>query len=84
VSPPGEPLQPPERLTSNHRLDDFDSGSLLLDDWLRRRALRNETDGASRTYVVCRGTRVIAFYSLAIGAVLHADTPRRRTAHPAR
>jgi GNAT superfamily N-acetyltransferase len=77
VSPAGEPLRPPERLTANHRLDDFDSGSPPLDDWLRRRALRNEAEGASRTYVVCQGARVVAFYSLANGAVLQALAPGR-------
>ena len=77
MSPPGEPPQPPERLTSNHRLDDFDSGSPLLDSWLRRRALPNEAEGASRTYVVCERARVLAFYSLAHGAVRNAGAPGR-------
>jgi GNAT superfamily N-acetyltransferase len=70
-------LQPPEPLTSKHVVDDFDSGSPQLDDWLRHRALRNEAEGASRTYVVCQGTRVIAFYCLANGAVLRTSAPGR-------
>ena len=70
-------LRPPERLTSAHEFDDFDSGSPRLDDWLRRRASRNEAEGASRTYVVCQGTRVAAFYCLANGAVLHGGAPGR-------
>jgi GNAT superfamily N-acetyltransferase len=70
-------LRPSERLTPAHELDDFDSGSAQLDDWLRRRALRNDADGASRTYVVCQGTSVAAFYCLANGAVLHAGAPGR-------
>jgi GNAT superfamily N-acetyltransferase len=73
----GQQLQAPERLTSTHLLDDFDSGAPRLDDWLRRRALRNETEGASRTYVVCQDTRVVAFYCLANGAVLQAGAPGR-------
>lgn len=77
MSPADERLRPPERLTSHHDLDAFDSGSPPLDDWLRRRALRNEADGASRTYVVCRGARVIGFYSLANGAVLQSLAPGR-------
>ncbi len=70
-------LQPPERLTPEHVVDDFDSGSPQLDHWLKRRALRNEAEGASRTYVVCQGTRVVAFYCLANGAVLQAGAPGR-------
>ena len=70
-------LEPPERLTSKHVVDHFDSGSPQLDDWLRRRALRNEAEGASRTYVVCRDMRVVAFYCLANGAILQAGAPGR-------
>ena len=47
----------------------FDSGRATLDDWLHLRALRNESAGASRTYVVCEGTRVGADYCLSSGAV---------------
>jgi GNAT superfamily N-acetyltransferase len=68
-------LSPPERLTSAHEVGDFDSGSLPLDEWLRRRALRNDAKSASRTYVVCRRARVIAFHCLANGAVLRAGAP---------
>jgi GNAT superfamily N-acetyltransferase len=67
----------PERLGSKHELSAFDSGSPELDGWLRRWALRNEAQGGSRTYVVCQGVQVVAFYSLANGAVIHADAPRR-------
>ena len=77
MSSSGDELRPPERLDPAHEIADFDSGSPALDDWLRRRAQYNETAGASRTYVVCQGTRVVAFYSLANGAVVHAGVPGR-------
>ena len=35
----------PENLSSSHDLSGFDSGEPLLDDWLRRRAERNEASG---------------------------------------
>lgn len=41
----------------------------MLNDWLKRRALKNEAQGASRTYVLCAGEVVIAYYCLANGAV---------------
>jgi len=72
-----EGFEPPERLSSTHDTDDFDSGSAQLDDWLRRRALPNEAEGASRTYVVCQRRRVVAFYCLANGAVLQQAAPGR-------
>ncbi|MBK6597490.1 MAG: GNAT family N-acetyltransferase [Proteobacteria bacterium] len=65
-------LQPPEPLTASHRLDLFECGEELLDEWLERRALGNQATGASRTFVVCEAdARVRGFHSLAAGAVAH-------------
>ncbi len=65
-------LRQPEKLNSFHRIESFDSGNNLLDDWLKRRALKNELDGASRTYVLCNAEVVIAYYCLANGSVTQA------------
>ena len=70
-------LRSPEKLSPEHDLSDFNSGESALDDWLRRRAVQNESSGASRTYVVCAGKKVAGYYSLAVGAVAHTDTPGR-------
>lgn len=67
----------PEKLTPKHNVSAFDSGVPQLDDWLKRRALSNEQSGASRTYVVCSGERVIGYYALANGAVAHAEATGR-------
>ncbi|MGB0560481.1 MAG: GNAT family N-acetyltransferase [Spirulinaceae cyanobacterium] len=69
---PSTPLRPPEKLNSDHQLADFDSGNLQLDDWLKRRAIKNELTGASRTYVLCIDQAVIAYYCLANGAIAQA------------
>ncbi|HJT86615.1 MAG TPA: GNAT family N-acetyltransferase [Bryobacteraceae bacterium] len=66
------PLSPPEPLSSHHQIDTFHSGEPVLDDWLRRRALANQASGASRTYVVSEGMRVVAYYALASGAITHS------------
>lgn len=63
---------PPEPLAPHHRLDDFACGIAALDEWLKRRALRNEAEGASRTFVSLVGDRVIGYYSLTAGSVLSA------------
>ena len=42
----------PELLAGEHLLSGFDCGSGALNDWLGRRALRNQTSGTSRTWVV--------------------------------
>jgi len=71
-------LRPPEKLKSSHQIASFDSGNSQLDDWLKRRALKNELDGASRTYVLCTEEDVaIAYYCLANGAVAQATATGR-------
>jgi len=72
-----KPLSAPEKLRADHNLSEFQCGEPFLDDWLRRRALQNEESGASRTYVVCAGERVLGYYALAVGAVAHAQAPGR-------
>ncbi|MBD0392492.1 MAG: GNAT family N-acetyltransferase [Microcoleus sp. C1-bin4] len=62
-------LCPPEKLNSLHQIETFDSGNSQLDEWLKRRALKNDSEGASRTYVLCDRQAVIAYYCLANGAV---------------
>lgn len=73
----GADPSPPGKLSAEHDLSGFDSGEPVLDDWLRRRAQHNEASGASRTYVVCVGKRVVGYYTLAVGAVTHAVAPGR-------
>ena len=70
-------LSPPEKLNSSHQIDDFNSGSNELNEWLKRRALKNELEGASRTYVVCTGKVVIAYYCLANGALAQTTATGR-------
>jgi len=65
-------LGPPEPLAAAHRPDDFECGDAVLDDWLKRRALANQSNGASRTFVVTAvGGRVCGCYAMAAGAVSH-------------
>ena len=68
-------LSAPQPLADHHLLADFDSGEPSLDDWLKRRAARNQANGSSRTYVVCDDNRVIGYYCLAAGAIGHAGAP---------
>ena len=70
-------LSPPEKLNSSHRIESFDSGNTQLNDWLKRRALKNELEGASRTYVLCADEIVIGYYCLANGAVAQTTATGR-------
>lgn len=65
----GLTVSAPEPLDGQHRIDEFDCGSQSLNEWLRKHALRNQASGASRTFVVCDGERIIAYYALASSAV---------------
>jgi GNAT superfamily N-acetyltransferase len=62
-------IRPPEKLSSTHQIENFDSGIEPLDSWLKRRALGNESEGASRTYVVCAGGVAVGYYCLSNGAI---------------
>lgn len=62
-------LQAPAPLAAHHDTSAFICGVESLDNWLRQRALKNQTTGASRTFVVCNGSRVLAYYALASSAI---------------
>ncbi|TPN83585.1 GNAT family N-acetyltransferase [Mesorhizobium sp. CU2] len=70
-------LQPPVPLDRSHDPSSFSSGVPVLDDWLKRRALANQDSGATRTFVVCRDARIVAYYALASGSVTASETPGR-------
>ncbi len=67
-------LSAPVPLTAAHDLSGFDCGEAALNDWLRHRALKNESR-FSRTYVVCEGDRVVACFCISAGAVERAAAP---------
>ena len=68
-------LSAPQPLEDDHDLAAFDCGEVSLDDWLKRRAARNQANHSSRTYVVCNGKKVVGYYCLAAGAISHAQAP---------
>ncbi|TSJ53786.1 GNAT family N-acetyltransferase [Atlantibacter subterranea] len=68
----------PVLLTGEHDLTQFRCGNPVLDDWLVRRAYKNQTLNASRTFVSCQaGTHiVVGYYCLASGSVDHIHASR--------
>lgn len=70
-------LAPPEPLAESHNTESFSSGAASLDAWLKTRALKNQATGASRTFVVCEGRRVVAYYALASSAITVHEAPGR-------
>lgn len=69
-------LSAPEALSERHQLDNFSSGEVSLDEWLKRRARANQLSDSSRTFVVADGDAVIGYYCLAAGAIGRDDAPR--------
>jgi len=67
-------LSAPVPLTAEHDLSAFDCGEPALNDWLRHRALKNESR-FSRTYVVCAGNRVVGYFCIAAGSVERGAVP---------
>ena len=75
----------PEPITASNHTESFACGIPVLNEWLRRRALKNEVSGASRTFVICQDRQVVGYYSLATGSVEHRDAPgkiRRNMPNP--
>lgn len=67
-------LSAPVPLTAEHDLSAFDCGEPALNDWLRQRALKNESR-FSRTYVVCAGNRVVGYFYISAGSVERGAAP---------
>lgn len=55
-------------------MTDFDCGDPVLNDWLKHRALKNESR-FSRTYVVCDKNVVVAYFCIATGSVERTAAP---------
>jgi len=70
-------LSAPVPLLPMHQTERFACGIERLDIWLKQRALKNQISGASRTFVVCESSRVLAYYALASSAVVVKATSGR-------
>ncbi len=70
-------LSAPQPLAAVHLLDGFECGEVMLDEWLKRRAMANQASGASRTFVVADRDRcVYGYYALAAGSITHQMATR--------
>ena len=69
----------PELLDKIHDIADFDCGNETLNDWLKKRALKNQNQGANKTFVICDGKQVIGYYALATGSIERINVPKSLT-----
>ena len=69
-------LTAPALLDAEHLVMNFDSGEPSLDEWLKRRALKNQAKGGARCFVTCLGKEVVGYYSLSAAVVAHEAAPK--------
>lgn len=75
----GAGFEPIRKLDASDGADDFDCGQSALNQFLQRYALVNQKDSSALTYVCCRNSAVVGFYSLAVGCVDPEIAPPRVT-----
>ncbi len=71
-------LQAPVPLTDAHVVQDFDCGVESLNDWLQRRAWKNQLLDVSRTFIVCQEDQVVGYYCLSSAAIGRHSMPKSR------
>jgi predicted N-acetyltransferase YhbS len=68
-------LLPPVLLDKSHKKEIFDCGNEALNVFLKKYALQNSKNNASRTYVsICKSQeRVVGYYTLTYGSISHLE-----------
>ena len=68
-----------EKLSREHKLDDFDCGDLALNEWLRRFALTNQSANSAQSFLGIEDGIVTGYYSVVVGNVDYLQAaPRLR------
>lgn len=65
------------KLDRSHAVESFDCGYEAINRYIARFALTNQSAGSAQTYVASTDESVVGYYSLAVGAVAHAEAPPR-------
>jgi GNAT superfamily N-acetyltransferase len=71
------PFSPVEKIRADHDTESFDCGKTELNRFLSRFAFASHRAHTAQTYVVCRGKRIVGYYSLTVGQVSHSNAPAR-------
>jgi GNAT superfamily N-acetyltransferase len=69
--------KPIRKLSAKDFVDAFDCGVPSLNQFLQRYALVNQKAGSAQTYVCCKDSEVVGFYSITVGSVDHGKAPDR-------
>ncbi|EJT2854145.1 GNAT family N-acetyltransferase [Salmonella enterica] len=70
-------MRAPEPLTPAHNIAEFCCSEPGLNEWLRKKALKNHATGVSRVYVICaeNTNQVIGYYCLSTGSIQRYTAP---------
>lgn len=74
-------MKAPVLISTHHKVEHFNCGEPSLDEWLKKRAIKNHSTGASRCFVICNDhNEVIGYYCLSAGAISRdsASKPMQR------
>lgn len=69
-------LARPRPIDAGDNRSDFDCGEESLNEWIQKRAIKNESAGASRTFVCIDSDegRIAGYYCMSASALAHVDT----------
>lgn len=70
-------MKAPEPLTPGHNIAEFCCSDPGLNEWLKKKALKNNSAGISRVYVICaeNTNQVIGYYCLSTGSIQRNIVP---------
>ena len=63
-------------MNEKHLTKQFACGDASLNEWLQKRALKNQKSGASRTFVIAENRLIIGYYAIATGSVERIHSPK--------
>jgi len=70
-------LTPPQKLTDAHHIAAFDCGEPSINQFLLKRALKNQFNNFGKAIVTCEGNRVVGYYIISMAKIHHIDAIRR-------
>lgn len=70
-------IKAPAPLNTGHNLADFCCSDPGLNEWLKKKAMKNHSTGISRVYVICaeNTSQVIGYYCLSTGSIQRNTAP---------
>ena len=68
-------LTGPTPLAAHHKLAEFNSGEVVLDQWLQKHSRIAVSAKSAQVFVVCDEDRVVGYSALATSAILYRELP---------